>query len=258
VVRDGSPDMAMMVEAAFDWWRDAGVDCDFADEPHDWLAQARAKTAPTKAQARPAASATIAPSVVERPRIGGDRALWPKTLADWNPWWLNEPTLAIAPGAVRVAPTGAESADVMVLVSMPEEGDSQGLLEGRGGRLLDAMLASVGVDRSHVYLASALPARITMPDWSDLATQGLGAVLAHHIALAKPRRLLVLGRSGVSTLLGNDLPNKAAHLRSFNHDSGSVLTALVYDLEAMLAKPAFKGGTWNSLLELFEARLDGE
>lgn len=257
-MRDGSPDLAMMVEAAFDWWRDAGVDCDFADDAHDWLAQARASEAPAQAKARTAPPAPAAPPVPEKPGIGGDRALWPGTLAEWPAWWMNEPTLPVPPGSPRIAPTGGEAAPLMVLAPMPEEGDREALLEGRGGRLLDAMLASVGVDRAQVYLASALPARITMPDWDDLATRGLGAVLAHHIALAKPRRLLVLGRSGISTLLGNDLPNKAARLRSFNHDSGSVLTAFVYDLEAMLAKPAFKSGTWNSLLELFEARLDGE
>lgn len=257
-MREHSPDMAMMVEAAFDWWREAGVDCDFSDAPRDWLADAQAKETRGQPPARaplPPPSAAVA---VEKPRIGGDRALWPQDLAEWPAWWLGEPTLAFAPASPRIAPSGPPAAELMVLVPMPEDGDSQALLEGRSGRLLDAMLAAIGLNRTQIYLASALPARISMPDWADLAAQGLGDVMAHHIALASPRRLLVFGRSGVSTLLGNDLPNKAAHLRTFNHEGGSVMTAFVYDLEAMLAKPAFKGGSWSSLLELFEARLDGE
>ncbi|MBW8755706.1 MAG: hypothetical protein JF595_16475, partial [Sphingomonadales bacterium] len=28
------------IAAAFDWWRDAGVDCDYGDEPTQWLAPA--------------------------------------------------------------------------------------------------------------------------------------------------------------------------------------------------------------------------
>ena len=32
--------LAEQLAAARDWWRDAGVDQDFANEPHNWLAQA--------------------------------------------------------------------------------------------------------------------------------------------------------------------------------------------------------------------------
>ena len=58
-------------------------------------------------------------------------------------------------------------------------------------------------------VASALPRHAPHPDWAALARDGLGDVLAHHVTLAAPQRLLVLGaehpaaaraRSGARTL----------------------------------------------------------
>ncbi|WP_371432084.1 uracil-DNA glycosylase family protein [Novosphingobium sp.] len=239
-----------LVAAAFDWWRDAGVDCAFVDDPQDWLAEAHARDQAEKGGARPAPArkAPETPAVAEIPRIGGPRDQWPATLAEFPSWWLSEPSLAPA-GLPRVPPAGPVQADLMVLVAMPEEDDSEALLSGRSGRLLDAMLAAMGLSRSQVYIAAALPARIAAPDWARLAETGMGAILAHHVTLAAPRRMLVFGRSGISTLMGNDSPNNAANLDSFNHDRGRVPAASAHDLEAMLARPALKAGIWSRWLE---------
>ena len=149
----------------------------------------------------------------------------------------------------RIRPSGPASAATMVLVPMPEDGDTQHLLSGKTGKLLDAMLAAMGTNRASIYLASALPSRVTMPDWHALATQGLGDILAHHLALAKPQRLLIFGKSGISTLLGHDLPNNPDTLRAFNQEDHRVSAVSAFDLEAILAKPALKAGLWNRLLQ---------
>jgi len=75
------------------------------------------------------------------------------------------------------------SAALMVLVPMPAEDDGDILLSGKTGKLLNAMLAAFGIDSAQIYRASALPARIALPDWAAMASAGLGAVLAHHVAL---------------------------------------------------------------------------
>ena len=137
----------------------------------------------------------------------------------------------------------------MVLVAMPDEGDRETLLSGKTGQLLTGLLAAMGLARDQVYLASVLPARTALPDWEALASAGLGAVLAHHIGLASPQRLLVFGRGGISTLLDNGSAQTAANLGNFNHESGSVPLMFAIDLEALLASPGLKSGLWNRWLE---------
>lgn len=242
---DTTHDIAGMIDAALDWWRGAGVDCDFADEPQNWLAAATAPAAADRpAPQRKAETPADAPSA----QLGGDRAAWPSNLADFAPWWMSEPSLALA-NLRRVPPAGPANPALMVLVAMPEEQDEDRLLSGRSGKLLDAFLAAAGLDRSNTYVASALPARVAMPDWAKLAETGLADVVARHIALVAPQRLVIFGISDVSALVGHALPQKAAGLRAFNHEQGNVLAIDTFDLETLALKPAFKSGLWDRWLE---------
>lgn len=234
-----------MFDAALEWWRGAGVDCDFADAPTDWLAANRAPERPS------APARALAPQIEPNtplPPIGGNRADWPATLADFETWWLTEPSL-VPPGLRRVPPAGPSGAALMVLVAQPEAEDEDRLLSGRSGKLLDAILTATGHDRSGTYIASALPARVALPDWADLGQKGLADILARHVALVAPQRLVIFGKSDVSTLLDHALPQKAAGLRAFNHEEGSISAIDTYDLETLLMKPGLKSGLWDRWLD---------
>lgn len=241
------PDWNVALTAALDWWRDAGVDGPFVDEPQDWLAAVATTAPPPPAPLAPLndKSAERAPPVVA---TVGARSQWPQSLDGFAEWWLTEPTLASA-RLRRIAPAGPREARLMVLVPMPEADDGDALLTGRAGRLLDAMLPAMGIDRAQTYLASALPAHIPMPDWANLRTAGLGEVLLHHIALAAPRKLLILGGSTISTLLGHDPPNLAHSLRAINQETSGIDAMPTWDLDAMLVRPALKAGFWSRWLE---------
>ena len=243
-----TPDWAAELAAAQAWWRQAGVDLAFADTATDWLAATRVQpTEATTEQTVPLAHPTPSPKQA-KPRIGGDRALWPTTLADFAGWWLTEPSLDPAPAAQRVLPAGTHGAPLMVLVAMPEPGDDAALLEGRQGRLLDAILAAFGRARDQVYLASILPRSIAAPDWAAITAGGLGQVLAHHVALAAPQRLFVFGRD-VSSLLGHDPAQVAQSSLRFNHEGCSIPLAFAPALEGLLERPALKRGLWARWLE---------
>ncbi len=177
--------------AAQDWWREAGVDCDFVDEPHNWLA---APEPVTEAAAPPVATAIELPEKPELPPLGGDRAAWPRSLAEFAPWWLSEPSLAAAGTGQRIPPRGAAGAKLMILVAMPEAGNSQALLSGPHGQLVSAMRGAMGLAEEETYLASALPCHAKHPDWTMLVARGFDDIVKHHIALAAPQRILVLGR----------------------------------------------------------------
>lgn len=242
------PNWSAALVAALDWWRDAGVDGTFVDAPQDWLAQAkRVDAAPAVAPMKPLRELVAEREAPVVPTVG-DRSGWPQTLEAFAAWWLAEGPLAPA-GLPRLPPAGPAQADLMVLVPMPSVDDSASLLSGRAGRLLDAMLSSMGMTRAETYIAAALPAHVPMPDWELLRATGLGDVLLHHIALAAPKRLLILGASGVSALLGHDPTNLAHGLRAINQETSGIAALSAWDLDAMLARPALKAGFWARWLD---------
>lgn len=198
---DSTPDptLAEQFAAACDWWRDAGVDFDYTDEPQKLLVEMLDGDRPMP----PPIAKKQAVAEPEKPRIGGDRASWPASLEGFAPWLLSEATLDEAGTNGRVPPRGVHGADLMILVPMPEVGDSTGLLSGPQGKLVTNMLRAMGIAEGAAYIASALPRHMPLADWEGLQRDGLGEVLAHHITLAAPKRLLVLGRD-ILTLLGQE------------------------------------------------------
>lgn len=248
------PDIAAEIAGALEWWRDAGVDCDFTDDPADWLAKA-ATPEPETTVPQPSAQPSAQPAETAPPRalIGGPPEDWPCDLAAFQAWWLTEPSLDHGDVSRRVPPRGAAGAELMVLVADPEEGEREILRANPQsksplGKLLAGIIAALGLDDAQVYVASALPRPTPLPDWRQLAADGLGAVVAHHVALAAPKRLLVFG-SGVSSLLGHDPANKPELLLGFNHDGRSLPLLAAMDLAALLARPRAKAGLWQRLLD---------
>ena len=229
------------VAAALDWWREAGVDCDFLEDPRDWLA-ASAPAVTAAPVALPPQAAPVAP------RIGAADAPLPGTLDEFAAWWLSEPSLDNGMVDRRIAPRGAAGAPLMVLVPDPESSDTERLLSGPQGRMLDAVLAALGLDPAAVYVAACLPRHMPLPDWSALAEAGLGDVVRRHIALAAPQRLLVLGNN-ISSLLGHDPAKSGEPFRDFNHE-GAICPVLVGSgLDILLTRPKAKAALWRALLD---------
>lgn len=225
--------------AALDWWREAGVDLDYAEEPTAWLrepvVEAQIDPAPPpRTVPRPSAAPALERALAREPGapIGGDPARWPADLAGFGDFWLTEPSLDPGALAERVAPVGEAGAALMVLVGQPEEGDREALLSGDQGALLTRILRAMGFDESQVYLASALPRCTPLPDWDDLAARGLAALTRHHIALAAPARLITFGRA----------PEMLAR------DAG-VPTLAAPQLETLARSSAHKRRFWNAWLE---------
>lgn len=231
--------------AAVDWWRDAGVDLEFVDTAREWLAKADAAD---PAGFTPQFVVPDLPPPPPAPKIGGDGTDLPATLAEFAAWWMTEPTLDAGQVYDRVPPRGPANAELMVLVDYPEQGDSQRLLDGPDGRILDAVLAALGIAADQAYVASCLPRHMPMPDWAALAEAGLGRIVAHHIALAAPRRLIVLGPH-ISSLLGHDPAKTADSLPRFNHEGGNLPVLVAPGLVRLASRPRDKAGLWTAWLD---------
>lgn len=239
--------LAEQLAAAQTWWRDAGVYFIFHDDPRPWLAD----DAPSAEQAlAPAASAPVSAPPPE-PRIGGDSALWPQDLAAFQSWWLQEPSLDFGGMHPRVAPRGRAAASLMVLVPMPEEGDETRLLSGPEGRLVASLTRSMELDPSEVYVAAALPRRTLLPDWERLRSGGLGEVLLHHIALASPKRVIVLG-TRVLPLLGHDPAQAAPGVSQLPIQERQIPMLASYAPERLLESARQRQALWQRWLDWTE------
>ncbi len=232
--------LADQFSAACEWWREAGVEHDFHDEPEKLLQELDGTgDKPAKAQA-----AKPAPEP-ERPKLGGDRSHWPDTLATFRNWWLNEPTLDENGISGRVGPRGAGNAELMVILPMPELDDREALFSGAHGALLSNMLRAMEVDESDAYFATALPRHTPMADWAGLEANGLGDVLQRHIALAAPERLLILGRD-VLPLLGHGPQQGVKEIAI----GGRAIQALAsFSPEALLENARLRADLWRRWLD---------
>ena len=232
--------LADSIAAAQAWWRQAGVDLSYHDEPQAWLAE--------EASEPVAVSPPRAASVLEaKANIGGERTNWPGDLAAFSSWWLDEPSLDPATRG-RVPPRGVPNAAIMVVVPMPEAEDREVLLSGPQGRLLANMVRAMGVPADQAYFASALPRHIPLPDWPELTANGMGDLLRHHIGLVAPQRLIVLGRD-VLPLLGHDPAQAAPAVSELSIQSGKLPWLSSYAPGRLLDHPRYRAQLWRRWLE---------
>lgn len=238
------PSLVREFEAALAWWRDAGVDCDFSDDATAWLADPaqdeRAHHPLRTVQREPKAPEEI---IAPRKSLLGESP--PDDLAAFRQWWLESPSLAATRLSPRIAPRGERGAPVMVLVPQPEDTDRDHLLSGPQGALLTRILAAMGIAQEAAYIASALPSHMPMADFTALAADGMDEVLAHHIALASPARLIVFGM-GLAPLLGVQ-PGEA--LRDIIHNGVNVPVIMSETLDALMDMPRLKARFWKKWIE---------
>lgn len=235
--------LAEQVAAARDWWLEAGVDSEFADEPHNWLERPVEVVEPPRATRAP-----IKPSEPALPQLGGPSSGWPRALAEFAPWWLASEQLETGGSGPRVAPRGSAGAELMILLAMPEDGDRERLLSGPHGQLIGKMLAAMGIAEDAAYFASALPRHAHHPDWQALADRGLGRVLAHHVTLATPRHLLVLGRA-MLPLFGHDPAQDGAKQRPIALEGSAVPAFVSFGPDALLNARQHRAALWRGWLD---------
>ncbi|MFM5907024.1 MAG: hypothetical protein ACKOPO_05495 [Novosphingobium sp.] len=235
------------IASAIAWWREAGVDCAFVDEPNAWIAPPETIAPAAEAGSPAMPAAFVAPPPPPRARIGGAADLWPRDLAAFQAWWMEEPSLDGGQVSRRVAPRGKAGAALMILVEQCEAQDEDRLLSGPQGDFLRSMLSAMNVREDEVYFAAALTRHTPLPDWQALHADGLGDLTLHHVQLAAPERLMVFGGS-IPSLLGHDPTQSAQSLRALNHEGRTIPVLAAHGLDA-LARPSAKAALWQRWLD---------
>lgn len=135
----------------------------------------------------------------------------------------------------------------MVILPQPMESDTDNLLSGAPGRFAEAILKAMQIEPHEAYLASALPAPLSLPDWPELASRGLGEVTRRHISLAKPHRVIAFDRS-LASIFGvkPEMAREPAAIEA----GGNTLPLLLAPTLAELARSAQRRRNfWDRWLE---------
>jgi len=135
--------------------------------------------------------------------------------------------------------------------------DREGLpFVGRSGKLLDLMIAAIGLDRSAAYIANIVPWR---PPGNRTPTPQESAIclpfIRRQIELADPDFLICLGKPSMQALIGINDGIKAARGRWHDYDTGSrVIRAMAtFHPAYLLRTPGEKKFAWRDMLALKKA-----
>lgn len=232
--------------SALDWWAEAGVDTIVDNVPYDWLSVARPLTAEPDASAAPVALTAIVASPAAPAPL-------PATLAEFRAFLQTDAQIP-GPTAARIEPTGDPAGGTMVILDMPEPGDraSGALLSGDAGALFDRMLAAMKLDRSAIYLVPFSPARPASGRLSDGDSARLAPLMRHHIALAAPKRVLVLGDAPAKALLGKPLASARAATSLLDVAGVAIPAIASFTPRFVLERPDYRKPAWADL-QLFMA-----
>jgi uracil-DNA glycosylase len=127
---------------------------------------------------------------------------------------------------------------------------------GRSGKLLDLMMAAIGLDRGQVYIANVVPWR---PPGNRTPTPQETAIclpfIRRQIELANPDILVCLGGPAMQTLLGIKDGITRARGRWYPFDTGSreIRALATFHPAFLLRSPLQKRFAWRDFLALKKA-----
>lgn len=145
---------------------------------------------------------------------------------------------------------GDRQARWMIIGEAPgAEEDRQGEpFVGRAGKLLNAMLAALGLSREEVYIANILKCRPPgNRDPRPEEAQACRPFLSRQIELVSPRLLLVVGRIAAHNLLKTDRPLGKLRGRTHRHEETGLPVVVTYHPAYLLRNPADKAKAWQDL-----------
>jgi DNA polymerase len=251
------------------FYLEAGVDCALAEEPVNRLADPDA-TALLR-EAAPAQPARTIPAAIPAARI--------------EPAPAPEAAIASARELARTAPTlealrellerfdgctlkhtatrlvfadGNPTARVMFVGEAPgREEDLEGLpFVGRSGKLLDRMIAAIGLDRGKAYIANVIPWR---PPGNRTPTPQETQIclpfIQRQIELVDPDVLVTLGNPSTQTLLSTREGIMRSRGKWFDYDTGTrtIRAIATFHPAYLLRSPSYKRMSWLDLRTIAKA-----
>jgi uracil-DNA glycosylase family 4 len=272
-----TPDPAPTVQQLLAFYLEAGVDCALADAPVNRLADpdiivSRPIEAapPSPVRTIPAAPAAVAPA-------RGEAAVAPEAaITSAREAARTAPSLealrellekfdgcALKHTATRlVFADGNPQARIMFVGEAPgREEDIEGLpFVGRSGKLLDRMIAAIGLDRTSAYIANVIPWR---PPGNRTPTPQETQIclpfIQRQIELVNPDVLVTLGNPSTQTLLSTREGIMKTRGKWFDYDTGTraIRAIATFHPAYLLRSPSYKRMAWQDLRAIAKALAQG-
>ena len=122
---------------------------------------------------------------------------------------------------------------------------------GRAGKLLDAMLAAIGLGRSDVYIANIVkcrPPRNRDPHADEIVA--CSGYLRRQIEAVSPRLLVAAGRVAAQSLLSTTKPIGQLRGRTYRYGEDRLPVLVMYHPAYFLRSPLEKRKAWEDLVRL--------
>jgi uracil-DNA glycosylase len=251
-----------------DFYREAGVDALLGEQPVNRFASAepaparapQPATLPLDLETMGRATATAAPPAPDEAALSArEAARSAKTLDELRAALERFDGCALKATATQlVFADGNPQARVMFVGEAPgRDEDIEGLpFVGRSGKLLDRMLAAIGLDRTSVYIANIVPwrppgNRTPTPQESQICLP----FILRQIELADPDILVCLGGPSAQTLLGIKEGITKTRGRWFTFDTGSreIRALATFHPAFLLRSPLQKRFAWRDFLAIKKA-----
>jgi DNA polymerase len=262
------------------WYEEVGVDEAVDAAPVDRTALSTVAAAPAPAVGPAPAASPAAPAAAAAASGGLPGLTDAAAGADARAIAARCTTLAELEAALRdfegcplkvtatqmVFADGNPNADLMIMGEAPG-GDEDRLgkpFVGRAGQLLDRMLAAIGRDRTTTYISNVVvwrPPGNRKPSNTEIAV--MLPFAERHIALARPKVLVLAGGTAAAAILGTT--TGITRLRGQWHEhqvpdlAAPIPTLPMFHPAYLLRQPAHKRLAWRDLLSLADrmAALDG-
>ena len=268
-----TPESAPTVQQLLAFYLEAGVDCALTDEPVNRLsdpdiapaAAPKPEPAPAGQDAIPAAAAAVPAARADTARAGSRDPVGAGSGAH----------RAVAGGAAGAAgdlrrlraeitatrlvfADGNPQARMMFVGEAPgREEDIEGLpFVGRSGKLLDRMIAAIGLDRTSAYIANVIPWR---PPGNRTPTPQETQIclpfIQRQIELVNPDVLVTLGNPSTQTLLSTREGIMKTRGRWFDYDTGTrkIRALATFHPAYLLRSPSYKRMAWLDLRAIAKA-----
>jgi uracil-DNA glycosylase len=266
-----TPDPTPTVQQLLAFYLEAGVDCALAEEAVDRLSEPdkAARTIASSGQTSQTGPARPAPAMAAVAQAGPapeaaltsarEAARTAPTLEALRKLLENFDGCALKSTATRlVFADGNPQARIMFVGEAPgREEDIEGLpFVGRSGKLLDRMIAAIGLDRSKVYIANVIPWR---PPGNRTPTPQETQIclpfIQRQIELVNPDILVTLGNPSTQTLLSTREGIMKTRGRWLTYDTGTrtIRAMATFHPAYLLRSPSYKRMAWQDLRAIAKA-----
>ena len=270
---DFIPEPAPTIRQLLAFYLEAGVDCALAEEPVNRLAEpefvpaaiVQRETAPPRlVKEIPAAIAAvprseIAPAPEAAIVSAREAARTAPTLEALRALLENFDGCTLKNTATRlVFADGNPEARIMFVGEAPgRDEDIEGLpFVGRSGKLLDRMIAAIGLDRSKAYIANVIPWR---PPGNRTPTPQETQIclpfIQRQIELVNPDVLVTLGNPSTQTLLSTREGIMRTRGKWLDYDTGTrtIRAMATFHPAYLLRSPSYKRMSWLDLRAIAKA-----